>query len=62
MTDDEETDDDFVHGDEQINDDKDEEMLNAEVEDSGKGDTKISDMAKADAEKIEEIKDDVEKA
>ncbi|GJT00775.1 hypothetical protein Tco_0821944 [Tanacetum coccineum] len=37
-------------------------MLNAEVEDSGKGDTKISDMAKADAEKIEEIKDDVEKA
>ncbi|GJX08552.1 hypothetical protein Tco_0196484 [Tanacetum coccineum] len=62
MTDDEETDDEFVHGDEQVNDDEDEEMLNAEVEDSGKGDAEIFDVAKADAEKIEEIKDDAKKA
>ncbi|GKA27564.1 hypothetical protein Tco_0713732 [Tanacetum coccineum] len=41
---------------------EDEEMLNAEVEDSGKGDGKISDVAKVDAEKIEEIKDDAKKA
>ncbi|GJV47820.1 hypothetical protein Tco_1438032 [Tanacetum coccineum] len=53
MTDDEETEDEFVHGDEQVNDDEDEEMLNAEVEDSGKGDAEISDVAKADAKKIE---------
>nr|GFB26320.1 hypothetical protein [Tanacetum cinerariifolium] len=38
------------------------EMTNAEVEDSGKGDSEIFDVAKADAEKIEEIKDDAEKA
>ncbi|GJU27582.1 hypothetical protein Tco_1166203 [Tanacetum coccineum] len=42
--------------------DEDEEMLNAEVEESGKGDAEISDVAKADAEKIEEIKDDAKKA
>ncbi|GJV72477.1 hypothetical protein Tco_1492472 [Tanacetum coccineum] len=42
--------------------DEDEEMLNAEVEDSGKGDAEISDVAKANAEKIEEIKDDAKKA
>ncbi|GKE12276.1 hypothetical protein Tco_1415827, partial [Tanacetum coccineum] len=52
----------FVHGDEQVNDDEDEEMLNAEVEDSGKVDAKISYVAKADAEKIEEIKDDAKKS
>ncbi|GJX60706.1 hypothetical protein Tco_0292096 [Tanacetum coccineum] len=62
MTDGEETDIKFVHGDEQVNDDEDEEMLNAEVEDSGKGDAKISDMVKANAEKNEEIKDDAKKA
>ncbi|GJU84904.1 hypothetical protein Tco_1292450 [Tanacetum coccineum] len=62
MNDDEETDDEFVHGNEQVNYDEDEEMLNAEVEDSGKGDAKISDVAKADAENIEEIKDDAKKA
>ncbi|GKA71221.1 hypothetical protein Tco_0777360 [Tanacetum coccineum] len=33
--DDEETDDEFVHGDDQVNDDEDEEMTNAEVEESG---------------------------
>ncbi|GKC69222.1 hypothetical protein Tco_1115105, partial [Tanacetum coccineum] len=37
MTDDEETNDEFVHGDEQVKDDENEEMLNAEVEDSGNG-------------------------
>ncbi|GKD07619.1 hypothetical protein Tco_1187304 [Tanacetum coccineum] len=42
--------------------DEDEEMLNAEVEDSRKGDAKISDVAKANAKKIEEIKDDAKKA
>nr|GEU76465.1 hypothetical protein [Tanacetum cinerariifolium]GEU81708.1 hypothetical protein [Tanacetum cinerariifolium] len=49
-------------GDEQVNDDEDEDMLNAEAEDSGKGDAKISDVAKAYVEKIEEIKDDAKKA
>ncbi|GJZ36418.1 hypothetical protein Tco_0582609 [Tanacetum coccineum] len=41
--------------------DEDEEMLNAEVEDSGKGDAEVSDAAKADAEKTEEAKDDSKK-
>ncbi|GKE65784.1 hypothetical protein Tco_1519945 [Tanacetum coccineum] len=49
--DDEETDDEFVHGDDQVNDDEDEEMTNAEVEESGFGDEEIADTAKADAEK-----------
>nr|GEX11443.1 hypothetical protein [Tanacetum cinerariifolium] len=62
MTDDEETDNKFVHGDEQVNDDDDEEMLNAEVEDSRKGDAEISNVPKADAKKIKEIKDDAKKA
>ncbi|GKA20700.1 hypothetical protein Tco_0700689 [Tanacetum coccineum] len=42
--------------------DEDEEMLNAEAEDSGKGDAEVSDAAKADAEKTEEAKDDSKKA
>ncbi|GJW17727.1 hypothetical protein Tco_0025163 [Tanacetum coccineum] len=62
MTDDEETDDEVLQGKEQVNDDKDEEMLNAKVEDSGKGDAEMSDVAKADAEKIEEAKHDSKKA
>ncbi|GKB82194.1 hypothetical protein Tco_0949089 [Tanacetum coccineum] len=62
MTDEEETNDKFVHGDEQLNNDEDEEMTNDEVEDTRKGDAKISNVAKADAEKIEEIKDDSKKA
>ncbi|GJZ42689.1 hypothetical protein Tco_0589944 [Tanacetum coccineum] len=37
MTDDEETDDEFVHSVEQVNDDEEEEMTNAEVEESRKG-------------------------
>ncbi|GKE24288.1 hypothetical protein Tco_1435800 [Tanacetum coccineum] len=46
----------------QVNDDEDEEMTNAEVEESRKGNAKISDVAKADAEKIKEIKDNAKKA
>nr|GEU89230.1 Gag-Pol polyprotein [Tanacetum cinerariifolium] len=45
-----------------VHKDEDEEMLNAEFEDSGNDDAEISDMAKADSEKIEEIKDDAKKA
>ncbi|GKB14362.1 hypothetical protein Tco_0848285 [Tanacetum coccineum] len=62
MIDDEETDDEVLQGKEQANDDKDEEMLNVEVEDSKKGDAKVSDAAKADAEKTKEAKDDSNKA
>nr|GFA37088.1 hypothetical protein [Tanacetum cinerariifolium] len=62
ITNNEETNDEFVHGDEQVNDDEGEEMLNVEVEDYGKGNAEISDLAKADAEKIKEIKDDAKKA
>ncbi|GKA46766.1 hypothetical protein Tco_0739649 [Tanacetum coccineum] len=47
-------------GDDHINED--EEMLNAEAEDSGKGDAEVSDAAKADAEKTEEAKDDSKEA
>ncbi|GJS63609.1 hypothetical protein Tco_0678173 [Tanacetum coccineum] len=61
MTDDEETKDEFVQGEEQINGNKDEEMTNADVEDSRKCDAKIFDVAKADAENIKEIKDDAKK-
>ncbi|GKA98350.1 hypothetical protein Tco_0826287 [Tanacetum coccineum] len=42
--------------------DEDEEMLNAEVEYSGKGDVEVSDAAKADTKKTEEAKDDSKKA
>nr|GEV69480.1 integrase, catalytic region, zinc finger, CCHC-type, peptidase aspartic, catalytic [Tanacetum cinerariifolium] len=59
--DDEETDDEFVHGDEQVNDDEDEEMNNAEDVDTGNGDEEITDTAKANAKKIEEVKDDINK-
>ncbi|GJR30414.1 hypothetical protein Tco_1106646 [Tanacetum coccineum] len=61
MIDDEETKDEFVQGDEQVNDDEDEKMTNAEVEESGNGVAEISDAAKADVEKIEEVKDDAKK-
>ncbi|GJS46548.1 hypothetical protein Tco_0596669 [Tanacetum coccineum] len=54
MTDDEETDEQFVHGVEQVNDDKDEEMTNAEVEEFGNGDEEYTDAAKTDAGKTEE--------
>ncbi|GJS28825.1 hypothetical protein Tco_0489445, partial [Tanacetum coccineum] len=47
-------------GDDHINED--EEMLNAEVEVSRKGDAEVFDAAKADAKKTEEAKDDSKKA
>nr|GEZ03981.1 hypothetical protein [Tanacetum cinerariifolium] len=61
MTDDEETEDELLQGEEQVNDDEDEEMSNAEVEDSGKDDAKIYDVAKANVEKTNEVKDDTKK-
>ncbi|GJV87979.1 MAK10-like protein [Tanacetum coccineum] len=62
MTDNEETEDEFVHGDEQVNDDEDEEMINAKVEESGNGDEENNDATKTDAEKTKEVKDDAKKA
>ncbi|GJT21657.1 hypothetical protein Tco_0891594 [Tanacetum coccineum] len=41
--------------------DKDEEMINVEVDDSDKGDKEVTDAAKADAEKTSEAKDDPKK-
>nr|GEU30067.1 hypothetical protein [Tanacetum cinerariifolium] len=41
--------------------DEDEEMINAEVDDSGKGEEEVTDAAKADAEKTLEVKDDAKK-
>ncbi|GJV41842.1 hypothetical protein Tco_1420282, partial [Tanacetum coccineum] len=55
------TDDEFVHGVEQVNNDEDEEMTNAEVEESGNCDEENIDAAKIDAGKIEEVKDDAKK-
>ncbi|GKA49283.1 hypothetical protein Tco_0742241 [Tanacetum coccineum] len=48
--------------DEFVQDDVDKEMKDAEVAESGKGDEEITDTAKVDAEKIEEVKDDNKKA
>nr|GEZ17125.1 hypothetical protein [Tanacetum cinerariifolium] len=45
-----------------VNEDKDEEMKNAKVKDFIKGDAEISNVAKEDTERIEEIKDDAKKA
>ncbi|GKC20371.1 hypothetical protein Tco_1022521 [Tanacetum coccineum] len=59
--DDEETDDEVLQGKEQVNDDEDEEMLNAEVKDCRKGNAEVSDAAKADAKKTGEPKDDSKK-
>nr|GEV12210.1 retrovirus-related Pol polyprotein from transposon TNT 1-94 [Tanacetum cinerariifolium] len=55
------TDDEVLQGKEQVNDDEDEEMLNADVEYSRKGDAEVSDAAKADSKKTEEVKDDSKK-
>nr|GEV16060.1 hypothetical protein [Tanacetum cinerariifolium] len=41
--------------------DDDEEMINAEVEDSDKGDKEVTDAAKADVEKTSKVKDDPKK-
>ncbi|GJU96605.1 retrovirus-related pol polyprotein from transposon TNT 1-94 [Tanacetum coccineum] len=62
MIDDEETDDEFVHGNEQVNDDEDEEITNAEVEESGNSDEENTDAENTDAGKTEEVKDDAKKA
>nr|GEV62416.1 hypothetical protein [Tanacetum cinerariifolium] len=62
MTDDEETNDEFMHDNEQLNDDEDEKMLNAEVEDSRNGDEENTDAVKTDPRKTEEVKDDAKKA
>ncbi|GJZ01463.1 zinc finger, CCHC-type containing protein [Tanacetum coccineum] len=57
-TDNEETDDEFVHGDEYVQENVDEEMKDAEVDDTGNGDEEITDTTKAYTEKTEEVKDD----
>ncbi|GJS33370.1 hypothetical protein Tco_0531752 [Tanacetum coccineum] len=57
----EETDDEFVYGDEQVNNDEDEEMTNAEIEESRNGDKEITDAAKVDARITKEVKDDAKK-
>ncbi|GJV20932.1 retrovirus-related pol polyprotein from transposon TNT 1-94 [Tanacetum coccineum] len=48
--------------DEFVQDDRDEEIKDAEVAETGKSNEEITDMAKADAEKTEEVKDDNKKA
>nr|GFC93385.1 hypothetical protein [Tanacetum cinerariifolium] len=58
----EKTNDEFVHGEEQVNDDEDEEMIDVKVAESEKGDVEIIDTAKANAEKTKEAKDDIKKA
>ncbi|GJZ39092.1 retrovirus-related pol polyprotein from transposon TNT 1-94 [Tanacetum coccineum] len=44
-----------------VHKDEDEEMLNVEAEDSGKGDEEVIDATKADVEKTSEVKDDAKK-
>nr|GEW59178.1 hypothetical protein [Tanacetum cinerariifolium] len=61
-SDDEETDIELVHGDEYVQDDVDEEIKNAEVNNTRKGDEDITDTTKANVEKSEEEKDDNKKA
>ncbi|GJT96072.1 hypothetical protein Tco_1091590 [Tanacetum coccineum] len=61
-TDDEETGDEFVHSNEYVNDDVDEEMNDADVAETKKGDEEIIDTAKENAEKTKEVKDDNKKA
>ncbi|GKE61145.1 hypothetical protein Tco_1511512, partial [Tanacetum coccineum] len=62
MIDDEETNDEFVHGVEQAINDEDEEMTTAEVEESMNGDEENTDAENTNARKIEEVKDDAKKA
>ncbi|GJT21892.1 hypothetical protein Tco_0891829 [Tanacetum coccineum] len=61
-TNDEETDDEFVRGDEYVQENVDEEMKDAKIYDTGNGDEEITNRAKADVEKTEEVKDDNKKA
>nr|GEV99862.1 hypothetical protein [Tanacetum cinerariifolium] len=53
---------DTVHGDEQVNDNEAEEMINAKDVDTGNGDEEITNAAKADVEKTEVVKDDIKKS
>nr|GEZ04287.1 hypothetical protein [Tanacetum cinerariifolium] len=62
ITNDEETNDEFVQGVEQVNDDEDEEMTNVKVKGSGNGDEENTNVDKADVEKTEEVKNDAKKA
>ncbi|GJZ09200.1 hypothetical protein Tco_0543483 [Tanacetum coccineum] len=62
MTDDEETEDEFIQGEEKVNDNEDEEMSKDGVAESEKDDGEITNAAKANAEKTEEVKDDAKKA
>nr|GEU33093.1 ribonuclease H-like domain-containing protein [Tanacetum cinerariifolium] len=57
-----ETDDEIERGDEYVQENMDEEMKDAEVDDIGNGDEEITNTAKEDAEKTEEVKDDIKKA
>ncbi|GJS47824.1 hypothetical protein Tco_0597945 [Tanacetum coccineum] len=52
VTDDEETEDEFVQGEEQVNDDEDDEMSETEVVESEKGDEEVTVAAKADVERL----------
>ncbi|GKC01250.1 hypothetical protein Tco_0987386 [Tanacetum coccineum] len=61
QTNDEEYDDEFVQGEEQVHDDEDEEMPDAEAANSDKVNEEVTDAAKADAEKTSEVKDDAKK-
>ncbi|GKF06648.1 hypothetical protein Tco_0037316, partial [Tanacetum coccineum] len=60
--DDKETYDEFVHGNEYVHDDVDEEMKDAEVTKTGKDGEEITDVEKTDAEKTEATKGDLEQA
>ncbi|GJW32740.1 hypothetical protein Tco_0052772 [Tanacetum coccineum] len=60
--DDKETYDEFVHGNEYVHDDVDEEMKDAEVTKTGKDGEDITDVEKTDAEKTEVTKGDLEQA
>ncbi|GKB07728.1 hypothetical protein Tco_0836012 [Tanacetum coccineum] len=55
-------DDELVHVDEQVNDDEDEEMTNAKDADTRNGDEEITNTAKVDVEKTEVVKNDIKKA
>nr|GEV78692.1 hypothetical protein [Tanacetum cinerariifolium] len=61
ITDDDETDDEFIEGVEQVYDDEDEEMTSPEVEESRNSDEENTDAAKTDAGKTKEVKDDAKK-
>ncbi|GJZ40296.1 retrovirus-related pol polyprotein from transposon TNT 1-94, partial [Tanacetum coccineum] len=57
----EETDDDVLQGNKQVNDDEDEDMSNADIEESRNDDEENTDAAKVDAENTKKAKDDTKK-